>query len=163
MAACEVSPIAIVSDVLISNVTSKTLALAELACKCLEIFAKAAPTAMYHEQQHEDQCLSIIHCLCEVLDQKQMKKVKFAKPALQHIQTSVGGADPLKVLALKAYNASKAKLAAQNQEECKETTADEESKLQAKVTKIIDSLTAKKAAPKTGGIRSFMKTAKTEL
>ena len=32
-----------------------------------------------------------------------------------------------------------------------------------KVGIIVDSLTAKKAAPKAGGFRSFMKTAKTEL
>ena len=32
-----------------------------------------------------------------------------------------------------------------------------------KVGTIVDSLTARKAAPKAGGFRSFMKTAKTEL
>ena len=41
------------------------------------------------------------------MDQKQMKKVKYAKPAMQHIQKMVGGADQLKQLCLKSYNFTK--------------------------------------------------------
>jgi len=38
-----------------------------------------------------------------------------------------------------------------------------EAKLVTSIAKIIDSLTARKAAPKAGGFRSFMKTAKSDL
>lgn len=48
-------------------------------------------------------------------------------------------------------------------EESKDATEDQKTKIAAKVGKIVDSLTVKKAAPRAGGFRSFMKTAKTEL
>ena len=42
-----------------------------------------------------------------------MKKVKYAKPAMQHIQTVVGGADQLKAMVVKSYNFAKQKAAAE--------------------------------------------------
>ena len=79
----------------------------------------------------------------------------------------LGGADQLKEKAIKAYNF--ALISAQQQqdqeEESKQAAISDETQanLVKKVGTIIDSLTVKKAAPKAGGFRSFMKTAKTEL
>lgn len=44
-----------------------------------------------------------------------------------------------------------------------EPSADETAKLEARVAKIVDSLSVKKPAARAGGFRSFMKTQKTEL
>lgn len=104
LAVAEVSPVPQSSSVFIKNSNSKNIALAELGVRCLEILIKAATPWLLLEPHHEDQCLAIVHCLTEVMNQKQMKKVKFAKPAMQHIQKVVGGADQLKALCLKAYN-----------------------------------------------------------
>ena len=89
------------------NASSKSMPLAEFAVRSLEVLVKSSNPALFHEPHHEEQCLQIVHCLCQVLDQKQMKKVKYAKPTMQHIQTFVGGADQLKQLCLKAYNYTK--------------------------------------------------------
>jgi len=43
-----------------------------------------------------------------MLEQRQMKKTKYAKPAMQHVQTMFGGADGLKQVALRAYNSIQA-------------------------------------------------------
>lgn len=85
LAVAEVSPIPQTSSCLINYSASKTMAHAEFALRSLEVLCKTAPTELYHEQHYEEQCLQIVHCLCEVLEQKQAKKVKYAKPALQHI------------------------------------------------------------------------------
>lgn len=37
-----------------------------------------------------------------------MKKLKYAKPALKHIETVVGGEDQLSALAIKSFNFQKA-------------------------------------------------------
>ena len=94
-----------------------------------------------------------------------MKKVKYIKPAMQHIQTVVGGAEQLKEMAIKAYNVAHQQSLAAAEEESKQAVMSDDcqAKLVIKVGKIVDSLTVKKAAPKAGGFRSFMKTAKTEL
>ena len=110
-------------------------------------------------------CLQIIHVLCEVLDKKQMKLVKYAKPAMQHIQTLVGGGENLKTIAVKAYNYTRAhQMAAEENKDSSELSEEEQQKIVIKVGKAIDSLSAKKkAAPRAGGMRAFMKTAKNDL
>lgn len=104
LAIAEVSPVPATISVLVKNSASKSLVLAEFAVRALEILVKAVHPAFFHEQHQEEQCLLIVHCLCEVMQQGQMKKVKYAKPALQHIETVVGGADILKQMLIKAYN-----------------------------------------------------------
>lgn len=93
LAVAEVSPISQTSAVLIRNSSSKTIVLAELGVRSLEILVKAAMPQLLLEPHNEEHCLQIVHCLAEVMAQKQMKKVKYAKPALQHIQKVVGGED----------------------------------------------------------------------
>jgi len=70
LAASEVSPIPQVSAVLIKQSGSKSIPNAEFACRSLDILVKTAPPELYHEQHYEDQCLQIVHCLCEILEQK---------------------------------------------------------------------------------------------
>ena len=49
LAASEVSPLPQVSSVLIKNSSSKSLVLAEWACRSLEALVKTANPAFYHE------------------------------------------------------------------------------------------------------------------
>lgn len=78
----EVSPVPQTSSVLIKNSNSKNMQLAELGVRSLEILIKAATPWLLLEPHHEEHCLTIVHCLTEVMAQKQMKKVKYAKPAM---------------------------------------------------------------------------------
>lgn len=82
LAAVESSPIPPTISVLVKNSSSKSLSLAEFAVRSLELLVKGVPPAFFHEQHQEEQCLSIVHCLFEVMDQRQMKKTKYAKPSL---------------------------------------------------------------------------------
>ena len=66
--------------------------LAELAVRSLEVLVKSAPPFMMMEPQYEDVNLLLVATLCEVVEQKQMKKLKYAKPALKHFETLAGGA-----------------------------------------------------------------------
>lgn len=70
LAVSEVSPIPQVSTVLMKQTGSKSIPQAEFACRSLEILVKTAPPQLYFEPQFEDQCLQIVHCLCEILEQK---------------------------------------------------------------------------------------------
>jgi len=51
-----------------------------------------------------------------------MKKVKYAKPAMQHIMTLVGGPDNLKNISVKAYSYTRYAQQTENMEENKEST-----------------------------------------
>ena len=68
LAVAEVSPIIQTSSVLVKNCSSKSIPIAEFACRSLELFCKTCPPELFIEPQHEELCLQVVHCLFEVLD-----------------------------------------------------------------------------------------------
>ena len=55
-----------------------------------------------------------------------MKKVKYIKPAMQHIQTVMGGAEQLKEMAIKAYNVAHQQSLAAAEEESKQAVMSDD-------------------------------------
>ena len=70
LAAAETCPIPQTISVLVKNSSHKVITLSEFACRALEMLVKRAPPELFHEGHYEEQCLQIVHSLCEVLEQR---------------------------------------------------------------------------------------------
>jgi hypothetical protein len=57
---------------------------------------------LYTDEGKDDLCLDIVQALCEIMERKQPRMVKYAKPALKHAEKTMGK-DRLKDTAVKAF------------------------------------------------------------